>query len=55
MPVSEIMETVMYAGVSVDLPAAMCDDISLLFDIISPDTWNNHLTDENRESLMVSK
>lgn len=46
------METVVYSGVTLEIPSEICEDISLLFDIISPDTWNNHLTDEHREMLM---
>lgn len=47
-----MMETITCAGVTLDLPSEMCQDISLLFEVISPDTWNNHLTDEHREMLM---
>ncbi|XP_053655777.1 nuclear factor related to kappa-B-binding protein isoform X3 [Cherax quadricarinatus] len=46
------METVLYSGVSLELPSEICEDISLLFEILSPDTWNNHLTDDHREMLM---
>ncbi|XP_064086642.1 nuclear factor related to kappa-B-binding protein-like, partial [Macrobrachium nipponense] len=46
------METIVYAGVSVDIPSDICQDINLLFDIISPETWNNQLTDDHREMLM---
>nr|XP_045623906.1 nuclear factor related to kappa-B-binding protein-like isoform X2 [Procambarus clarkii] len=46
------METVVYSGVSLEIPSEICQDISLLFEILSPDTWNNHLTDEHREMLM---
>ena len=48
------METIEYAGVSLEIPSDICQDISLLFEIISPEAWNNHLTDEHREMLMVS-
>ncbi|KAG7173151.1 Nuclear factor related to kappa-B-binding protein-like [Homarus americanus] len=46
------METIVYSGVTLEIPSEICQDISLLFEIISPDTWNNHLTDEHREMLM---
>ncbi|KAG0710166.1 Nuclear factor related to kappa-B-binding protein [Chionoecetes opilio] len=46
------MEKVVYAGVSLELPSEVCENINVLFDMISPDTWNNHLTDEHRERLM---
>lgn len=46
------METIVYADVSVDIPSDICQDINLLFDIISPETWNNQLTDDHREMLM---
>ncbi|KAK4312817.1 hypothetical protein Pmani_015828 [Petrolisthes manimaculis] len=46
------MEKLVYNGVSVDIPWDITEDIGLLLDIISPDTWNNHLTDEHRHMLM---
>ena len=48
-----VMEKIVCAGVTLEVPSEMCDNINILFDIISPDTWNNHLTDQHRERLMV--
>lgn len=46
------MEELSYGNVTLEVPSDLCNDISLLFDIISPDTWNNCITDEHREALM---
>ncbi|CAL4162022.1 unnamed protein product, partial [Meganyctiphanes norvegica] len=46
------MEELSYGEVTLEVPSDLCNDISLLFDIISPDTWNNCITDEHREALM---
>ncbi|XP_050695890.1 nuclear factor related to kappa-B-binding protein-like isoform X3 [Eriocheir sinensis] len=47
-----VMEKIVYAGVSLEIPSEICENINILFEMISPDTWNNQLTDEHRERLM---
>ncbi|KAK8395851.1 hypothetical protein O3P69_005749 [Scylla paramamosain] len=51
-PRNSVMEKIVYAGVSLEVPSEVCENINILFEMISPDTWNNHLTDEHRERLM---
>ncbi|KAF2367770.1 NFRKB winged helix-like domain [Trinorchestia longiramus] len=46
------LEEVECCGVRLQLPRDVCWDFSLLAEIISPETWNNCLTEENREELM---
>ncbi|RXG67438.1 Nuclear factor related to kappa-B-binding protein [Armadillidium vulgare] len=47
-----MMEEIIYGDDVFKIPSGLCDDFSVLLDIISPDTWNNILTDEHREMLM---
>ncbi|XP_047741426.1 nuclear factor related to kappa-B-binding protein isoform X1 [Hyalella azteca] len=46
------LEVVEFGDVRLELPQDICWDYSLLAEIISPETWNNCLTEENREELM---
>ena len=48
------MDDISYGEDSFSIPSNIKDDMTLLYDIISPDTWNNILTDKHRKKLMVS-
>ena len=49
----DVVEVVQCDGITLRLPPDLCTDFSLLTEVISPETWNNYLTDDNREALMV--
>ena len=46
-------EELSYQGTSLWVPVGVSRDYNLLADIVSPETWNDHLSDPNREELMV--
>ena len=48
------MEDVQYEDILLQMPSEVSWDFEILAEIISPDTWNNFLDDDNREQLMVS-
>uniref|UniRef100_A0A6A7FQJ2 Nuclear factor related to kappa-B-binding protein-like n=3 Tax=Hirondellea gigas TaxID=1518452 RepID=A0A6A7FQJ2_9CRUS len=46
------LEEMLCCGIKLQLPADVCHDYQLLAELISPETWNHCLTDDNREELM---